>query len=171
MYFERMIDFLYPGIYRITPRNELLQEIENTYRDPLLHIEIDSITLDSLYPVFSSGDGHYTKVNYGMVLKFQSDQFKNTGQSPPALPGNLFSDDLPASPLSRAFEIFENKYGKGTVAIDPLQGSLIIHTKHSMLAVKDKISPEWTFLQMDENPFLLRQLFSDEVTDHYNSYQ
>jgi hypothetical protein len=58
----------------------------------------------------------------------------------------------------------EGQFGKGNVWFDKMRNSLNVTMQADMVAIKDELSPQWTFVTLDEdNPVILDLLFSKEV--------
>jgi hypothetical protein len=58
------------------------------------------------------------------------------------------------------------------VRFDPVKNSLTIFMHPDMVAVKDNLSPKWTFANLDEdNPEMLNMLFSKEVIAKLKEYK
>lgn len=165
---DKMVDYHYPGIFKITPREQLLELMNQLYKDPSMPFQIDSVVTDTIYPIFSVDKSKYARIRYTMLLQTTSNDLKNADN------GKMNYEHITDQPLSRAESIritLEQTYGKGNVYIDGLTGSLKIRATHILLAVKDYISPKWTFLTIENNNPEIEKLFSKEVIDKLNTYQ
>lgn len=167
---DKMVGYHYPGIFDITPREKLLELMNGLYKDPAMPFEIDSVVTDSIYPIFSVDKGKYARIRYTMLLTTRSDELKDPDKR--VVDPNY--ERITDAPLSQATNIkttLEATYGQGNILIDGITGSLKIRATHILLAIKDKISPKWTFLTFEKNNPDIEKLFSQQVLDKMNTYQ
>lgn len=153
---ERIMDYTYPKLFEIAPREMMIATLKETYDSEELSIEIDSIKIITIFPVFVIRDTSYVKVRHTMLMrmKYKQPVDKNDRESKNTL-----------------VSILEQKYGEGNVRFDAVANSLNILMKPDMVGIKDKTSNTWTFANLDEdNPALLEMLFSQAVRDKLKEY-
>src|SRR5688572_10800311 len=59
MNLEKVLDYTYPKLYDIAPRAEVLKVMQETFNSDQVKVELDSLKIDTLYPVFQLGKGSY----------------------------------------------------------------------------------------------------------------
>ena len=153
---EKIMDYTYPKLFQIAPRELMIAALKETYDSEEFSIEIDSIKVLTIFPVFVVEDTSYVKVRYTMLMRMKYKQPLDTS--------DMESKNMLVSML-------EQKYGEGNVRFDAVANSLNISMKPDMVGIKDKTSNTWTFANLDDdNPALLEMLFSQAVRDKLKQY-
>lgn len=153
MNFEKIMDFTYPKLFTIVPRAQLLASIKESFENEDIKIELDSLRVDSLYPVFKIGKGSYAKINYTMVMLFHSKDTTGDGSSLEAIREGLAS-----------------KYGNENVTLDEATKTIRIRISSPMVAVKDEYAKEWCFVNLNTDDEFINKLFDKEVLDKLATY-
>ncbi|HEV7779762.1 MAG TPA: hypothetical protein VGO58_00770 [Chitinophagaceae bacterium] len=153
---EKVLDYTYPKLFEIVPRAQLLQFMKDGFNNKEVKVEMDSLTVDKVYPVFEEGKGNYAKVIYSMVMIMTFT--KDSAQ------GN--SDET--NEMIRA--TMAEKYGENNVNLDKATGVLRIRQTSPMIAAKDEHSKEWTFVNLKEGDATINKMFSKEVLDKLATY-
>jgi hypothetical protein len=152
---EKILDFTYPKLFSIVPRDQMVEALKNTFETDELSIGLDSVRLDSIYPVFTIGEARYTKVQNSQVTLMR-------------LKKNIDTADKESVPFFLG--LMEDQFGKENVRFDAPTTTLHIRMKSEMIAVKDSHSPEWSFINYKEDDeTLLPSLFSKEVLEKFKS--
>lgn len=73
-------------------------------------------------------------------------------------------------PLILTAEILKSQYGTENVSMDKASRTIRIYQQSSMVAVKNDISPEWTFTDLENNPGMLTLLFDQKLVDKLAEY-
>ena len=153
---EKIMDYTYPKLFKIAPRELMIATLKETYDTEEFTIEIDSLKIITIFPVFVVSDTSYVKVKHTMLMKMKYKQALDTS--------DMESKNMLVS-------ILEQKYGEGNVRFDAAANSLNIFMKPDMVGIKDKTSNIWTFANLDDdNPALLEILFSQAVRDKLKQY-
>lgn len=153
---EKIMDYTYPKLFEIASRELMIATLKETYDSEEFSIEIDSIRIINIYPVFVIKDTSYVKVKHTMLMRMKYKQPVDTNDT-----------DIRNTLVS----ILEQRYGEGNVRFDAVANSLNISMKPDMVGIKDKTSNTWTFANLDEdNPALLEMLFSQAVRDKLKEY-
>lgn len=160
MNFEKVIDYIYPKLFDIVPRKQLLETMNESFNNTEVRIELDSLRIDTLYPVFQTGKGYYAKARYSMIMlmNFSPTEGDNSNEA------NESQNDLIAKSLAE-------KYGEGNVSTDTGTGVIKIRTSSLMVAVKDEQAKEWCFVNLKEDDPLINKLFSNEILDKLATYK
>ena len=153
---EKVMDYTYPKLFTIAPRETLITAMKSAYDTEEFTIEFDSVKIHTLFPVFVINDTSYVKVKHTMLMKMKYKEPYDT-----------------ADKESREFMIslMQEKFGKGNVRFDPVANSLNIYMIPDMVGIKTKTSI-WTFANLDDdNPAMLNMLFSKQVLDKLGKFK
>lgn len=153
---EKVMDYTYPKLFTIAPRETLITAMKSAYDTEEFTIEFDSVKIHTLFPVFVINDTSYVKVKHTMLMKMKYKEPYDT-----------------ADKESREFMIslMQEKFGKGNVRFDPVANSLNIFMIPDMVGIKTKTSI-WTFANLDDdNPAMLNMLFSKQVLDKLGKFK
>lgn len=154
--FEKIMDYTYPKLFEIAPRELMIATLKETYDSEEFSIEIDSIKIITIFPVFVIDDTSYVKVRHSMLMRMKYKQALDTS-------------DMESKTM--LVSILAQKYGEGNVRFDAAANSLNIFMKPDMVGIKDKTSNIWNFANLDEdNPALIEMLFSQAVRDKLKEY-
>src|SRR5882724_10407486 len=87
MNFEKVLDYSYPKLFTLAPRKDMLTFLEKTYNSDDFSVKLDSLKIDSIYPVFKFADGMYAKVKYSMIMRmtFKKDSLLNGTEENPGV--------------------------------------------------------------------------------------
>ena len=153
---EKVMDYTYPKLFTIAPREALIEIMKSTYDTDEFIIELDSVKVDTIYPVFKVNDTSYAKIKHTMLMKMKYKEPFDTADTK----GTEFMISL-----------MEQKFGKGNVRFDPVANSLNIFMIPDMVGIKEK-SSNWTFVNLDEdNPQMLNMIFSKKVLDKLKEFK
>ena len=146
---EKVMDYTYPKLLTIVPRSQLIEAMKNVYETDEFSTELDSISILKIYPVFTTKDGSYAKIKHTMLMKMKYKE-----------PIDTSDKELNEMMLSA----MEEGFGKGNVRFDFANNSLNVFMTPAIVAIKDQLSVNWTFVTLNEDsPELLNMLFSKEV--------
>ncbi|HUR67356.1 MAG TPA: hypothetical protein VMZ03_13480 [Chitinophagaceae bacterium] len=157
MNLEKVLDYTYPKIYTIAPRAEVLKVMRQTFDNDQVKVDIDSMKVDSLYPVFKLGKGSYAKVKYSMLMLMN---FKVTKDS---------ADTGGAAQTEMIRQSLAQQYGEENVRMDD-KGIIHIRVKSPMVAIKDELSKEWTFVNIKEGDAMTEKMLSKELREKLATY-
>ena len=153
---ERVMDYTYPKLFTIAPKEAVIAAMKNAYDTEDFIIELDSVQILTIFPVFRINDTSYVKVKHTMLMKMK---YKEP------------YDSTDAEGKELMVSLMEQKFGKGNVRFDPNANSLNIFMTPDMVGIKNK-SSKWTFANLDtDNPQMLSMLFSKQVLDKLKEYK
>jgi hypothetical protein len=159
--FSKVLDYTYAKLFTIVPRNQMLEILQNTFDNENMSIKLDSLRIDSIYPVFKLENGSYAKVIYSfnmfMLIKYPD--------------GDSLSVDEKKEKNDFMVSALGGQYGENNVSIDPITGFLKIQVTSPMAAVKDQIAKQWSFVNLKEKDPLMDRLFDKEVLKRLASYK
>ena len=153
---EKVMDYTYPKLFTIVPRDLLLTTMKKAYDTDEFAIELDSAKIDTIFPVFVINDTSYVKVKHSMLMKMKYKEPYDT-----------------ADKASKEFMVsmMEQKFGKGNVRFDPVANSLNIFMVPDMVGIKVKNS-KWTFVNLNEdNPAMMDMIFSKKVLTRLKEFK
>jgi len=154
--FEKVMDYTYPRLFTIAPRDVLITTMKNAFETDEFTIELDSVKVHTIFPVFVIDDTSYVKVKHTMLMKMK---YKK--------PYDTTDNESKQSMVS----LMEQRFGKGKVRFDPIANSLNVFMVPDIVGIKDK-SSKWTFANLNEdNPELLNMLFSKKVLDKLKEFK
>ena len=153
---EKVMDYTYPKLFTIVPKETLIDAMKSAYDTDDFTIEIDSVNIQKIFPVFKVDDTSYIKVKHTMLMKMKYKEAYDT-----------------ANKEEKQFmvSIMEEKFGKGNVRFDPVANSLNIFMTPDLVGIKPN-SFTWTFVTLNEdNPQMLNTLFSKQVLDKLKEFK
>ena len=153
---DKIMDYTYPKLFTIVTRGQMVEALKSSFETDEFRIELDSVELDTIFPIFKIDNGHYAKIKHTMLMRMKYKE-----------PLDTFDKDK-----SQMTALMAVKFGEDNVRFDRLTNSLNIFMRSNMVAVKDNYSPQWTFVTLDaDNPALLNLLFSKEVLDKLKEFK
>jgi hypothetical protein len=152
MDFDGMMNYIHPSIFKIAPREQIVEVFKNSFDNQMIKMSIDSLFILKISSDFRLGDTVYRKVDYGMLATLK---FKDT---------SLKSD---TAFISRTTENLKKGFADGTITYNQAMDAFEIRTNTLLIAIKDGPSVPWMFLGYQKNEDLLRQIFPAEVISHF----
>ncbi len=152
---EKVMDFTYPKLFTVAPKEALIEVMKNTYETDEYIIELDSVNVVTIFPVFKINDTSYVKIKHTMLMKMKYKEPYDT-----------------ADKESKGFmvSLMQQRFGEGNVRFDPIANSLNIFMIPAMVGIKTK-STNWTFVNLNEdNPAMLNTLFSKQVLNKLKEF-
>lgn len=152
---DKIMDYTYPKLFTIVPRSMLITAMKASFESDDFQIELDSVVIVKIFPIFRINDTSYVKIRHSMLMKMKYTEPYDSTQKE--------SRDLMVSLMSQ-------KFGEGNVRFDPVANSLNIFMTPNMVGIKDN-SSKWSFANLNEDqPQILNRLFSKEVLDRLKEY-
>lgn len=137
MQIEKVLEYTYPKLYTLVPKKQMLEVMQQAFNNEQMTISMDSLKAEKIHPVFTMGGGSYAKIDYSLKMTMQfKDKTTNT-------------KDMVDIMKAQFAEV--NAMGNGI---------LVIKQVTAMVAIKDALSKEWTFMNLKENDPLTDQLIS-----------
>ena len=78
---DKILDLTYPKLFIIIPREQMAEALLNAFNTEEFTISLDSILLDTIYPIFKVGDGSYAKIKHSQILKMKFKEAIDTTNS------------------------------------------------------------------------------------------
>jgi hypothetical protein len=148
--FEELMDYVYPKIFIIAPKEEIVKVFRLTFDNELMRAAIDSTSILQISPAYIHQVSQFKKVDYYMEFSFF---FKDTVKSNEG----HFVESMTSA--------FKKAFPSGQLEYNPVQRTFLIKANNIMFAVKEGNS-EWMFIGYDKSP-MLSKLLPKEVLDHF----
>jgi hypothetical protein len=153
---EKVMDYTYPKLFTIVPKETMIAAMKSAFESQDFIIELDSIKILKIFPIFKINDTSYVKVRHTMLMKMKYTEPYDSAQKE--------QKELMVSLMSQ-------KFGKGNVRFDPAANSVNIFMTPDMVGIKDNKS-KWTFANLNEDqPQMLNMLFGKQVLDKLKEYK
>ena len=150
MDFDKVMDYVYPKVFTIAPRKEVQASMEEAFSNEELGIKMDSLKIERVYPLFSEGKNKYARVTYSMLILMTPK-----------------TDDDDSTGINSFLDIMQGQYGKENVRLDITGKTILISQKVDMAAIRDDLSPEWTFLNIVREDPTMEMLLSKNLIERF----
>lgn len=153
---DKILDYTYPKLFTLFPREQMKEVLKSSFDNEVMTITLDSLIVDKIFPVFTIGDGSYTRVDHKqlMIMKFKEKIEAADKEATDAIIAEMETD-----------------FGKGNVRLDLPNNSIRIQDKASLIAAKDSHSKEWSFINLEDDDKIMPRLFSSEVIKKIREYK
>jgi hypothetical protein len=150
------MDYTYPKLFTIASREAMIAAMKSAFESDDFTIELDSVKIMKIFPIFKINDTSYVKVRHTMLMKMNYiEPYDSTQKEEKEFMVSLMSQ----------------KCGEGRVRLDPVANSLNIFMTPDMVGIKTS-STKWTFANLNEdNPQMLDMLFGKQVLDKLKENQ
>lgn len=144
--FEKMLDFTYPKVFDIAPKDQMLEMMTNTFENEQMSIKIEKID-----PKFSFGE--IQKIDKHVFCKFSHDnKMKLT-----------FKNDISGSE-EMIIEMLKENTGATDVNYDVNTKSFNATLRVNVLAIADELTKNnWKFITLEKEKAMLSMLFSEDI--------
>lgn len=153
MNFEKILDFTYPKLFTIVTREQMKEALKSSFETEDFSATLDSLNLVSVLPVFTIKNGQYAKIKHTMLMRMK------------------FKEEMDSTDSEMMIPLMEEEFGKGNVRFDKLTNTIITFMNSEMVAIKDEFSPEWSFVNYDEESSIVNLVFSKEVIEKLKEYK
>jgi hypothetical protein len=154
---DKVLDLTYPKLFTIVPRVDLLELMQNSFETDEFSSTLDSLKVDTVFPVFEIQDESFAKVKHTMLMRMK---FKNT------------TDSAAEASNGVMIGLLASQFGEDHVRFDKPNNTITISMLSKMIAVKNKSENLWYFVNFDEeNKEMLDLLFSEEVQTKLTEYK
>ena len=155
--YDKIMDYTYSRLFAIVPKDVLIESMKESFDTDEFSIELDSMKIDTIFPIFVINDTSYVVARHSMLMRMKYTEPFDTA--------NTASTTLMVT-------LMEGKFGEGNVRFDAIANSLNILLKPDIVGIKEKSSGLWTFVNLNEdNPAMLEMLFSEPVRKKLKDYQ
>lgn len=150
--FDELMDFVHPSLYKLAPREQMLQLFRNTYDNEFMKLSIDTTAITNISEVFKSGDTAYRKINYwmGFTVAFKDSETVN-------------APDF----VSKTTDLLKVGFPNSQIKYNPVTKSFQLGSSNILIAIRDNDKTPWMFLGHSKNEAFLKRLFPASVLEHF----
>jgi len=150
---DKVLDYTYPKVFTIIPRDQFSELIKSLYDTDDFTSVLDSVKVDSIFTIVKINDASYAIVRHSMLMKMKYKEPITKEDADLLVPG------------------MEQQFGEGNVRFVKETNSLHVFIISHMIAIKDNISPKWTFINFDlKNPDFVENILGKEVMAKLKEY-
>ena len=154
---DKILDLTYPKLFTIVPREQMAEALLEAFNTEEFTITIDSILVDTIYPIFTVGDGSYAKIKHSQILKMR------------------FKEEIDTTDKESLNELLNNMkdgFPDSKVRFDAGTNCIVISGPGYMIAIKDNYAKEWCFVNLeDDDNQLISLLFNEDVVKKLKEYK
>jgi hypothetical protein len=150
--FEELMEYTHPRIFEMASKEQLVEVFRQSFDNEQMKIRFDSTAITGISEDFKSNGVLYKKIDYWMSITVTLADTASTNN-----PGFITT-------MTTAFE---QGFPGGTVEFDKNTKKFRISASSIMIAIKDNDTAPWMFLGYQKDKALLKQLYSQEVIDHF----
>lgn len=150
--FQKLMEYIHPSLFKIVPKNQFVEMLEESFNNDKMKISIDSIVVSVIGPSFKHGEALYKKIDYymSMDLKFKDSTTKDDKDFVPTM-----------------IKALQEGFPEHTINYDKIADKFIIKGSDILFAIKDKQQTEWMFLGYKKNPDMINALYPKDVIEHF----
>jgi hypothetical protein len=152
--FEKLMDYIYPKLFKMAPREAMVDAMKSSFENETMKITLDSLEIGNVSAPFVHEGIIYREISYSMVMDLR---FLDTS--------NLDDPDFVNLMKTNFSEMVEG----AQVTFERNKNNFHIRGKNSMLGVKEK-NVEWTFIGTEKNKIMAEFLFPKEVIKKFNLF-
>jgi hypothetical protein len=143
---DKVLDYTYPKVFNIIPRDQFSELIKGVYDTDDFSSVLDSVKLDTIFNIVKINDASYAIARHSMLMKMKYKEPITKKDADLLVPG------------------MEEQFGEGNVRFVKATNSLHVFIISYMIAIKDELSPKWTFINFDlKNPVFVENILGKEV--------
>lgn len=151
---EKLMDYIYPRLFKIAPKEQMIEAMRAGFNNDELKMSLDSLKVDKIYPIFTSGKGQYAKVTYSMVMIM-----------------DFLDKEGIEDQMELIMESMGEKYGRDNIRIDDKTGNLRVKQTSHLVAAKDEYAKDWSFVSLRDDDPMINQLLDKEVLEKLDDYK
>lgn len=151
---EKLMDYIYPRLFKIAPKEQMIEAMREGFNNEELKMSLDSLKVDKIYPIFTSGKGQYAKVTYTMVMIM-----------------DFLDKEGIEDQMELIMESMGEKYGRDNIRIDDKTGNLRVKQTSHLVAAKDEYAKDWSFVSLRDDDPMINQLLDKQVLDKLDDYK
>lgn len=153
--YPKVVDYLYPKLFDIAPKEAMLQAMEEMTTDTNVTIKLHSAVVKKISKTFVLDKIKYAVVKHSFKMTML---FKNNNSD-----ANI-KEDGSLDVADFTFKLLKGKYGEENVALDKEKSIIEVFSNSEMYAINDPAYPGWKFLEKkEEMQSLLEQLLPKKV--------
>lgn len=140
---EKTMEYMYPPLFEIFPKDMLIAAFNQIKEDPTTVISFGESTISHISPSVTDKKVKYHLIDYSydmsMVMKMEEEE-----ESADSL---ATENEIDFDMNQFMLEMLEAQFGKGNVEYTPEENKYVIFTEGEMYAIKDPEYDGWKFLE------------------------
>jgi len=164
--------YTYPKLFTILPLSQSRESLEASFDFIKGRVELNSVKIDTIFPVFRTNKGSFAKATYSMVIRVPLDTIENVKSKISVETANkeyLIEEKYPAPQSTLLAALMRNKYGIEFINYQEKNGMRIMQIRFMAIAVKDEFAKDWSFFTVTNDQELISKLFSKKVLENLTS--
>ena len=149
--FEKVMEYMHPSLFKLSPRETLIQVMNETFHNPSMEIAFDSIKVIEIGPAFKLGEASWRKTDYYMSMHLKMAD------------ASVYTPEF----IEQMKTGLQDQFPGKEVRYDPATKYFIISGMEIFFAIKDNPGTQWMFLGYQKNPQLINALFPKEVIEYF----
>lgn len=154
---DGVMDYTYPKVFDVVAREEFKFDLENSFDNEETPLQFVEIKLKKIAPVFAHGNALYAKVFCSMFLSIKLEYKKGEAK-----------ENFDPKQVTK---LLKEQYGEENVQYDKIAEKYLVQSGCQMVAIRDQLSPNWTFMMYDDKGLANEDLLSKEVVKKLVSYK
>ncbi len=150
--YDGVLLLTYPNLFNLVPKSAMREKLHEALHNESLDITCDLLQIDKIGQLVEHDEGDFVKLDYTilMAIRFKADEAANLKKK--------------RQQQKKAFFLtaFEEQYGKENIWFDEATRSYCFYKQNCMVAIRDEVSPHWTFLTIKKGP-MMETFLPDEV--------
>ena len=134
------VEYLHPAIFDLVPKNNMIEMLEQSFKDPEVRLKMDSAEILKVSPILEDNNIKYGLVNYSFLMHMTM----MDGEKP-------LTDTNDKSALMFTYNMIKGKYGDKKVRLESAKGTIHVLSETSLFAIKAPGFDGWKFLENKEN--------------------
>ncbi|MCU0375037.1 MAG: hypothetical protein MUF24_06995 [Chitinophagaceae bacterium] len=134
------VEYLHPAIFDLVPKNNMIEMLEQSFKDPEVRVKMDSAEILKVSPILEDNNIKYGLVNYSFLMHMTM----MDGEKP-------LTNTNDKSALMVTYNIIKGKYGDKKVRLESAKGTIHVLSETSLFAIKAPEFDGWKFLENKEN--------------------
>jgi hypothetical protein len=150
---DKVMDYTYPKAFTVIPREQFSELIKGMYDTDDFSSVLDSVKLDTIFTIVKINEARYAIARHTMLMKMK------------------YKEPITKEDADLLVQAMEQPFGEGNVRFVKATNSLHVFMISYMIAVKDELSPKWTFINFDlKNPEFVELILGKEVIAKLKEY-
>jgi hypothetical protein len=150
MNIDRLMEYMYPRLFELAPREQLKEALEKAYHNPDIEIKLDSLAMGQVLPISKFSKGSFTKFSYTVKMRMK-----------------LLSEEMEKS-SDMILQSFKTSFGEANVSYDEVTKFFWVYQTKDAIAIKDNYSKNaWTMLGLEKDQSI-NKIVPAEIKKKYN---
>jgi hypothetical protein len=150
MNIDKLLDYMYPRLFELAPKEQLKQALENAYNNAEIEIKLDSLAMGNVLPISKFSRGAFTKFSYTVKMRMK-----------------LMTKEMEES-TDMILQSFKSSFGEENVSYDETAKFFWVYQTKDGIAIKDSYSKNtWTMIGLEKDQ-TINGIIPAEIKKKYN---